>query len=303
MRINPKKLKTENTISPEFLFFQCDWEPVEADADGVPTEWAKFSRSSSMEDMEMGIKGREHKYLLRVLANMSGKEDIDDNIAVFSWKTLDEIKGDGQGIYSFSVVYGLRKKYWDTTNEEDLQAIIDNYKNYKGKKTEKEIRAFFKAQNKTGRIAYVKIPDQFKIYIKNIKEIKEKIGFGKIELSKDIFQKDPFWSFVGLVELSKYIYKNLNLKNKLINLFEEKLIEQLTVNPQIFKFDTTEERIEMAFNEDYGIKIKALKYLRKELLGSEETKQFDEDYEKWKNKKTADLIAKGGKLSIKDANI
>lgn len=35
--------------------------------DGVPTEWAEFSHSSEWEDLQQGLKGVAHKYLLRAL--------------------------------------------------------------------------------------------------------------------------------------------------------------------------------------------------------------------------------------------
>jgi hypothetical protein len=65
---------------PEFkkrALVQVDFEGVDYDASGKPDEFAKFSHSSAWEDIQEGIKGVAHKYLLRSLAkSISFRKDV-----------------------------------------------------------------------------------------------------------------------------------------------------------------------------------------------------------------------------------
>lgn len=81
---NKPKAPGASQINSVFDFFspegnvkvQVDFEPVDYE-EGSPTEWAKFSHSSSWEDIKQGIKGVAHKYALTNLARIiSSKEDI-----------------------------------------------------------------------------------------------------------------------------------------------------------------------------------------------------------------------------------
>jgi cytidyltransferase-like protein len=264
----------------DFLFFQCDWEPVEADEYGTPTEFAKLSRSSSIKDIEKGVKGREHKYLLRTLANVAGEIDTSD-LKILSPKTLMPISSKDKGLFSFSVAKGLRKKYWNPNDLQDKKDIISYYKsNTKKPMSEEEIK-----KTLSGKNIRVTIPDNNKIYSTEISDIKKKLELKDID------------SFVGLVEyLSKY--KKSKAK-EIYNLFSDKLIEQLTIAPSAASGDTLEEKIENAFKEDYDTKLIALKILA-ENLGIKSIKDFEMKYKEWKNKQKQVILAKGGKLSEKD---
>ncbi len=272
----------------DFLFFQCDWEPIETDADGVPTSFAKFSRSSSIADIQSGIKGREHKYLLRVLANIAGEFDEND-IIVLSPKTLKALTTKDKGSYSFSVSSGLRKKFWDPMDKNDKKSIIEYYKsNAKKSMSDAEIEKVLLAKG-----TKVEIPTEKKIYFTDMETITKALGGGK-----------NVSSFVALAQNLGNAFKGNKIKaNLILDLFEEKLIEQMTVAPSAVEGKTLNEKIENAFKEDYDTKIKALKFLYKELTGKDSISSFKNKYDKWKKDYIDRLITSGGKLSLKDANI
>lgn len=269
----------------DFLFFQCDWEPVETDDSGVPTDFAKFSRSSAVADIQTGVKGREHKYLLRVLANIAG--DIDESdITVLSPKTLKPLSSRSEGSYSFSVSRGLRQKFWDPKDSGDKKSIIEYYKSSAKKPmSDAEINSVLSPSG-----TKVEIPSEKKIYFTDMKMISNLLGGGK-----DVS------SFVSLSKnLGNALKGNKTKVNSVLELFEEKLLEQMTVAPSAAPGKTLNEKIKNAFEEDYNTKIKALKILRKELTGKDSVASFKTKYDEWKNKYIEKLKESGGKLSEKD---
>lgn len=90
---------------------QIDFEFVDYE-NYFPTEWSRFSRSSSWEDISASIKGVFHKYLIRAL---TGKE-----IKEFSVQGKREVKTVKSNEYAFSVSSGLRKKFEPITGNENL---------------------------------------------------------------------------------------------------------------------------------------------------------------------------------------
>ena len=62
-------------------FFQIDFEASEYTA-GRPTDWARFSHSSSWEDISRGVKGLAHKFLLMTLVSVSSPAPINSKLAV-----------------------------------------------------------------------------------------------------------------------------------------------------------------------------------------------------------------------------
>jgi hypothetical protein len=94
-------------------FVQIDFEGVEFDANGVPTEFSEFAHSTSPADADAGIKGVAHKYLLTNLIRAAS--ELQDALVLteksppppdcrisMSKKIPRE--------YAFSVDRGLRKK-------------------------------------------------------------------------------------------------------------------------------------------------------------------------------------------------
>lgn len=92
---------------------QIDFEKHKFDDEQKPTRWSRFSHSSSMEDLKIGLKGVHHKFLLtniiRVLseaknAHFATPASTPDNIRISAARRQPSL-------LAFSVDYGLRKKY------------------------------------------------------------------------------------------------------------------------------------------------------------------------------------------------
>ena len=88
------------------LNIQIDWELAEFDEAGRPTEFAKFSRSSSWDDLQLGIKGVFSKYLLRALTALHLVHGV-----IPAASSVSKPKVDLHPTVAFSVDRGLRKKY------------------------------------------------------------------------------------------------------------------------------------------------------------------------------------------------
>lgn len=94
---------------------QIDLELVEY-ADGEPTEWSRFSHSSDWDDLQSGVKGVFHKYLMRALTTNS----LMTKVVKTEYKTKPpkyETVTDTN--LAFSVTGGLREKYKDTGEKLD----------------------------------------------------------------------------------------------------------------------------------------------------------------------------------------
>lgn len=90
---------------PDFdLNIQVDLEFVEFDKRGFPTDWAQFSHSSAWEDLEKGLKGVFHKFLLQSL-------DAPKFIRMIQrYKRKRGGKVHNRSTHAFSVGRGLREK-------------------------------------------------------------------------------------------------------------------------------------------------------------------------------------------------
>lgn len=94
-------------------FVQIDFEGVEFDVNGTPTEFSEFAHSTSPSDADVGIKGVAHKYLLTNLIRASSelqdalvlteKSPPPPNCRISMSKKIPRE-------YAFSVDRGLRKK-------------------------------------------------------------------------------------------------------------------------------------------------------------------------------------------------
>lgn len=100
-------------LEPTGINVQMDFEYA-AFKEDKPTEWSRFSHSSSFEDMENGIKGAFHKLLM---TSLLGHKKTD---AILQMKTKrKEIKA---GLQALSVK-GLRQKY-EKIGDEDGKPVI-----------------------------------------------------------------------------------------------------------------------------------------------------------------------------------
>ena len=84
---------------------QIDLELVDYEND-KPTEWAKFSHSSSWEDLQAGIKGVFHKYLMRAFTTNTLKPRYIKKPRSIKYEMATDV--------AFSADYGLRPKYHST---------------------------------------------------------------------------------------------------------------------------------------------------------------------------------------------
>jgi len=107
---------------------QIDFEFVEFEND-LPTDWAKFSHSSSWEDLQAGVKGVFHKWLIQAFTALTRKDFL-----------LRKMKGRGKlrqevdepttdNMYSFAVSSkeggGLRAKYEPVLNDNGKPLVIN----------------------------------------------------------------------------------------------------------------------------------------------------------------------------------
>jgi len=146
-------------FTPTGDLFQIDWEFVDY-AYGYPKAWSKFSKSADWQDMQAGIKGVFHKYLLRAITRC---KDPIENISVLtpssptasaielsSLQTKLSVEKDPSRIklleaelkrstpklskpfldkpminrYSFSILYGIRDKVEMLVNEEGEELLV-----------------------------------------------------------------------------------------------------------------------------------------------------------------------------------
>ena len=159
-------------------YAQVDFEflPFE---DNRPTEWAKFSHSSSFADAKESIKAVNHKYLIRAL--VGGASIRDDIIIATNASTYDKIKlrkmADLPRMLKFSVGRGIRVAY---------EPIIDPTTN--------------KIVEIDGKQVYKEIPTDRSDYKTIVAEI-YKLAFQQLTGNEDDIKK--FESFVGMLDLMK----------------------------------------------------------------------------------------------------
>lgn len=161
---------------------QIDLEFLPFSETGLPSEWAKFSHSSSFEDAKAGIKAVHHKYLLRALVyGISVRDDIVicttkstyDNYTISKSKNLVN-----PGMMKFSVGKGLRVAF-EPLQDPEGNPVFDN-----------------------GKQVFREIPVKDSDYITDVAEIlKLSINPSDAECLESDSKK--FWSFTGLVELIK----------------------------------------------------------------------------------------------------
>lgn len=143
-----------------------------------PTEWAKFSHSSSLKDIQAGIKGVFHKYLIRSLT----AKEIEDAILFAIKRKKETFEPKQIKKFAFFASYGIRQKYKDTGEVKDGKKVYIEDKN-------------------TNADNYISSIPQLLTLLFGIKE----------HTKKDV---DNFFSFVGCVELiKKYIKDHTQLYN------------------------------------------------------------------------------------------
>ena len=164
---------------------QIDFEFLPFSETGIPTEWAKFSHSSSFDDCKAGVKAVHHKYILRALVGaMSVRSDI---VIATNTSTYDNIKisksvvNQNPRTLKFSVIRGIRQAYKPLLDPNGNPVYVD------GKQVFKE--------SPTSDGNYVTdVMEMFKLSFKNAENIEE--------------DSKKFWSFMGVLDLlDKYADK------------------------------------------------------------------------------------------------
>lgn len=216
-----------------------------------PTEWARFSHSSSFDDAKQYIKAVHHKYLIRAIVGSSSlRRDvlIATNKSTFNNIKISKSKNSlNPKMLKFSVSKGLRVAY---------EPLIDN----EGKIIKID-----------GKEVYKEIPTSQSDYITSIQEI-FKICFKDVE-SKDI---KKFYSFVGLVELMKKYLTKEQIQNA-VKRYEELL---WSVIPRAQELEKQNPSL------DFEIKSKGYYYLINHLNLDEINKsKIDEYYKEYGTKR------------------
>ena len=208
---------------------QIDWEFLPFSETGLPSEWAKFSHSSSFEDTKQGIKAVHHKYLLRALVyGISVRDDIVictpkstfDNFTISKSKNLVS-----PGMMKFSVDKGLRVAFEPLVDPEG-NPVFDN-----------------------GKQVFKEISTRDSNYITDVAEIL-KLSINPSDLSCLESDSKKFWSFTGLVELIKTYIPEKNWET--INQKYVKLLWELKPRSQELERNNPEL--------DYQVKISGYKF-------------------------------------------
>lgn len=165
---------------PIKVFCQVDFE-LTPFSGGKPTEWARFSHSSSFEDAKQGVKAVHHKYLIRAFV---GATSVRDDILIATKTSTPENlkfkKTRGENVtvanmMKFSVGLGARLAFVPILDSDNNPLIVD------GKHVLKEIPT---------------ADSDFKTSVESIFEL----VFGKTPSETE---KKQFWSFIGVVKLMK----------------------------------------------------------------------------------------------------
>ena len=208
---------------------QLDLEFLPFSETGLPSEWAKFSHSSSFEDTKQGIKAVHHKYLLRALVyGISVRDDIVictpkstyDNYTISKSKNLVN-----PGMMKFSVDKGLRVAF-EPLQDPEGNPVFDN-----------------------GKQVFKEIPVKDSDYVTDVAEIlKLSINPSDAECLESDSKK--FWSFTGLVELIKTYVPKENWET-----INQKYVSMLwELKPKAQKLERYDPEL------DYKVKISGYKF-------------------------------------------
>ena len=208
---------------------QLDLEFLPFSETGLPSEWAKFSHSSSFEDAKAGIKAVHHKYLLRALVyGISVRDDIVicttkstyDNYTISKSKNLVN-----PGMMKFSVGKGLRVAF-EPLQDPEGNPVFDN-----------------------GKQVFKEIPVKDSDYVTDVAEIlKLSINPSDAECLESDSKK--FWSFTGLVELIKTYVPKENWET-----INQKYVSMLwELKPKAQKLERYDPEL------DYKVKISGYKF-------------------------------------------
>jgi hypothetical protein len=220
---------------------QVDFEMLEVSKEGEPDEFARFSHSSSFEDVTYGMKGVAHKYLI---ISMAGAATMKSNVYVVTNTSTPEK-------YKIKVKAGK-----PMTEFTDAKFSVDKGLRFAYEKQDWEI---------DGKPVYKEIPTSKSTYEQKLETIFTFL-FGKKPSSKEL--KD-MWSFVGLAKLMKKYLNKQQIKKTYDRMFERvwgRMAQELERdNPEL----------------DYQIKDTMMKYLEDTFKIKRDTKTVEAYYSKY----------------------
>lgn len=175
---------------------QIDLEFVEYEKD-EPSDWARFSHSSSWDDLEQGVKGVFHKWMINAFTSLTSKDFILRKVHKTTKKVTDTPEHDS--MISFAVSSkeggGLRAKYAPVKDDNGRDMVIN------------------------GLPVMQKLPPAG--YEQNLGAMFQSILKHRVD-SNAIEQALPkTWSFVGLLDLASAIF-NPKEKQQIVNAMVEK---------------------------------------------------------------------------------
>jgi len=227
-------------------YAQVDFELLPFE-DDMPTEWAKFSHSSSFKDAKAGVKAVHHKFLIQAI--VGGASARDDIVIATPASTPEKLKfkkmnGSLPRLLKFSVTRGIRVAYEPMIDPETSKVM----RNDEGKQIYREL--------KTSESNYETIVGE--IY---------KLAFRQLTGNEQDVKK--FESFVGVIELMK-----AHLDRKDIQRTHDRYIEMLWG----YKGQRGQE-LEVG-NPDLDFQVKSSGYskLVKELKLKDESAKYVEEY-------------------------
>lgn len=155
-------------------------------AGAKPTEWAKFSHSSSFKDARAGIKAVHHKYLIRAL--VGGASTRDDIVIVTAKSTPEKLRlkkmTDLPRMLKFSVGRGIRVAYEPVFDDGKIMQI-------------------------DGKDVYREVPSATSDYKTMVNDIYELTMGNPAKNPKEL---EKFHSFVGILELIKKYMSGTDIK-------------------------------------------------------------------------------------------
>lgn len=180
---------------------QIDFEFVDF-VNGLPTEWARFSHSSSWEDLQAGVKGVFHKWLIQSLTALTRTDFLLRKMVGRGKLRKEEDVPTTDNLFSFAVSSkeggGLRAKYQPVIDPNTGQPLVKN-----------------------GLPVMTAAPASG--YLQAINDIFTKLLGHKLNATQLEQVKDKFWSFTGLLALLKNILDD-DEKQKLLSGFLNKTI-------------------------------------------------------------------------------
>ena len=237
------------------IIAQVDLELLDVDDKGTPSDWSRFSHSSSFEDAKVGIKALHHKYLIQaIVGGASVREDI---VIATPASTPEKIRlkkvkpNDLPRMLKFSVVRGIRKAYDPMHDAEGKSVFVDGKQVYQER------------DSKT---------DSYETIVGEI----FKLTFGRLEEHPED-QKD-FGSFVGVANLMKKYLDKTQIKRS-FERYEQKLFG---------KYEQVLERNDP--KGDYEVKISGYNYLAKKFGFKVNQKKIDDYYANFKGERNESMI-------------